>query len=414
MAMMPIATGKGLNLTSHISDTHDRLYTADAFRLRQILDNLIGNALKYTDNGEVTVRAEIRDGRTLHIDVTDTGKGMTPDETKHIFDAFKRLGGNGGTDGVGLGLAITNDFVNLLGGTISVVSAKGSGTTFSVVIPVELATSTTVQKTSCGEMAEDSTASPIIGNPSDMAECHNILIVDDDPLQLSLLKEQTARMSTADSRTANIRTASTAAEVMQAIDTQCPDVVLMDVEMPEISGEQLMKSVKSQYPDIRIIAMTAHDQGIRQKLLKAGFVDCLFKPINRQCLMHALNLYDFSSLTSFAAGDPDAAADILRCFVSQLEQYAEKIVNSVSNTTQPERPQLAHIAHKAMPTLTMTGFHTLQHLTALTPEHISKLTDEEVNIHSTIVLTEINEITNALNIHFKKNKKCAIVHHFTQ
>lgn len=401
-AMMPIAKGKGLRLTSHINDTQGNLYTADAFRLRQILDNLVSNALKYTDNGEVTVKAEIHDGRMLHIDVKDTGRGMAPDETEHIFDAFKRLGGNGGTDGVGLGLAITNDFVNLLGGTISVVSAKGSGTTFSVAVPVEPTANAAVQNTSCSDMAEDSTATDGTENTSDTAACRKILIVDDDPLQLSLLKEQTARMSAADGNTLNIHTANTAAKAIQAIDAECPDVILMDVEMPEMGGEQLMESVKTQHPEIRIIAMTAHDPGIRQQLLKAGFSDCLFKPIDRQRLMHSLHLYDFSSLTSFAAGDPDAAADIMRSFVSQLELYAKGIAKTISNT-QPDRPQLAHIAHKSMPTLTMTGFRTLQQLTALTPEHIDTLTDKELKVHAAVILAEIRKIINGLNSHFNND-----------
>jgi hypothetical protein len=85
----------------------------------------------------------------------------------------------------------------------------------------------------------------------------------------------------------------------------------------------------------------------------------------------------------------------MRSFVSQLELYAEGIAKAIGNT-QPDRPQLAHIAHKSMPTLTMTGFHALQQLTALTPEHIDTLTDKELKANAAVTLTEIRKIINGL------------------
>ena len=92
----------------------------------------------------------------------------------------------------------------------------------------------------------------------------------------------------------------------------------------------------------------------------------------------------------------------MRSFVSQLELYAEGITKAVSNT-QAARQQLAHIAHKSMPTLTMTGFHALQQLTVLTPEHIDTLTDKELKVHAAVILAEIRKIINGLNSHFNND-----------
>ena len=137
--MQPLAMEKKLKLTTDVQVTESMLCQSDAFRIKQIVNNLVGNAIKYTDKGEVRVGVNIAN-RQLSISVKDTGCGMTPDELQTVFNAFTRLPGAQGKEGVGLGLTITREIVTLLGGEINVQSAKGKGSTFTVSLPVKIVT----------------------------------------------------------------------------------------------------------------------------------------------------------------------------------------------------------------------------------------------------------------------------------
>ena len=137
--MQPLAMEKKLKLATDVQVTESMLCRSDAFRIKQIVNNLVGNAIKYTDKGEVRVGVSIAN-RQLSISVKDTGCGMTPDELQTVFNAFTRLPGAQGKEGVGLGLTITREIVTLLGGEINVQSAKGKGSTFTVSLPVKIVT----------------------------------------------------------------------------------------------------------------------------------------------------------------------------------------------------------------------------------------------------------------------------------
>ena len=137
--MQPLAMEKKLKLATDVQVTESTLCRSDAFRIKQIVNNLVGNAIKYTDKGEVRVGVSIAN-RQLSISVKDTGCGMTPDELQTVFNAFTRLPGAQGKEGVGLGLTITREIVTLLGGEINVQSAKGKGSTFTVSLPVKIVT----------------------------------------------------------------------------------------------------------------------------------------------------------------------------------------------------------------------------------------------------------------------------------
>ena len=113
-------------------------YRADAFRIRQILNNLVSNAIKYTDKGSVTIQAAISPQHLLTFSVRDTGKGMTTEERQKVFQAFTRLKSAQGIEGTGLGLNITQELVNLLQGTLRLESVKDKGSTFTVTIPLAL------------------------------------------------------------------------------------------------------------------------------------------------------------------------------------------------------------------------------------------------------------------------------------
>ena len=137
--MQPLAMAKQLRLATDINVAEDMFCRSDAFRIKQIVNNLVSNAIKYTDEGEVRVGITVMNG-WMTLSVSDTGCGMTPEELQSVFNAFTRLPGAQGKEGVGLGLTITREIVTLLGGRINVVSTKGKGTTFRVGLPVKVVT----------------------------------------------------------------------------------------------------------------------------------------------------------------------------------------------------------------------------------------------------------------------------------
>ena len=137
--MQPLAMAKQLRLATDINVAEDMFCRSDAFRIKQIVNNLVSNAIKYTDEGEVRVGITVLNG-WMTLSVSDTGCGMTPEEQQSVFNAFTRLPGAQGKEGVGLGLTITREIVTLLGGRINVASTKGKGTTFRVCLPVKVVT----------------------------------------------------------------------------------------------------------------------------------------------------------------------------------------------------------------------------------------------------------------------------------
>ena len=137
--MQPLAMAKQLRLVTDINVAEDMFCRSDAFRIKQIVNNLVSNAIKYTDEGEVRVGITVMNG-WMTLSVSDTGCGMTPEELQSVFNAFTRLPGAQGKEGVGLGLTITREIVTLLGGRINVASTKGKGTTFRVCLPVKVVT----------------------------------------------------------------------------------------------------------------------------------------------------------------------------------------------------------------------------------------------------------------------------------
>ena len=137
--MQPLAMAKQLRLVTDINVAEDIFCSSDAFRIKQIVNNLVSNAIKYTDEGGVRVGITVLNG-WMTLSVSDTGCGMTPEELQSVFNAFTRLPGAQGKEGVGLGLTITREIVTLLGGRINVASTKGKGTTFRVCLPVKVVT----------------------------------------------------------------------------------------------------------------------------------------------------------------------------------------------------------------------------------------------------------------------------------
>lgn len=377
--MQPLAAKRGLQLNCFVSpEMHDVICHADAFHIRQIVDNLLGNALKYTDEGSVSVAARLSCG-SLVFSVADTGIGMTADEQQRIFQAFTRLPGAQGREGVGLGLSITHEMVQLLGGTISVESQKGHGSRFTVSVPVTILDAATARQTADNAPAANALSGSVPERVSVVGgdESVRIVIVDDDDLQLQLLREMFGRLAGAHWE---IRATQHADEAVRLVRSLHPHILFTDVEMPEMNGTELLRLVADS--PAHKVAMTAHDMSIAEELRKRGFDACLFKPFRLDALagtvsrftglaVHAAETDYFSPLTSFADGDKEAEGQILAELRKSVEGYMTALGSAVSLA------DTAQVAHKVMPVLAMLHGTSCDWLLPLTPERIATTSAEE-------------------------------------
>ena len=297
--MQPLAMEKKLKLATDVQVTESMLCRSDAFRIKQIVNNLVGNAIKYTDKGEVRVGVSIAN-RQLSISVKDTGCGMTPDELQTVFNAFTRLPGAQGKEGVGLGLTITREIVTLLGGNIRVQSTKGKGSTFTVSLPVKIVTNqgvhlSQVHQQSNQQVHQQSQPDSLIGAletsaPPKEKSQHptlSVVIVDDDRLQGQLLTEMLQRI---EGISFNTTTTIHASEAIAIATKSAPNIVFTDIEMPEMNGSEIMRRIRNNAEvqqrscTTKFVAMTAHEQSIMPQLRSDGFDACLFKPFAVQTL----------------------------------------------------------------------------------------------------------------------------------
>ena len=325
--MQPLAMAKQLRLATDINVAEDMFCRSDAFRIKQIVNNLVSNAIKYTDEGEVRVGITVMNG-WMTLSVSDTGCGMTPEELQSVFNAFTRLPGAQGKEGVGLGLTITREIVTLLGGRINVVSTKGKGTTFRVCLPVKVVANQGIHSGGAlvssaptkqqvhqqskelhqqsKEVHQQNKYNSMVGAletsapPKGNSQHHNtstsqptisVVIVDDDRLQGQLLNEMLRRI---DGVQFDITTTIHADEAIKIAVEKNPHIVFTDIEMPEMNGSEIMRRIRNassttsatDKPVLRtkFVAMTAHEQSIMPQLRSDGFDACLFKPFSMQTL----------------------------------------------------------------------------------------------------------------------------------
>ena len=357
------------------------LFLADAFRIRQILDNLVSNAIKYTDHGSVNIEArvsKIMGKLTLTLSVQDTGKGMTDEEKQKVFLAFTRLKSAQGIEGTGLGLSITQELVSLLGGEIQLHSTLGKGSSFIVTLPIEPApkddSQEDIKQTSNHQEAKESDnkkkAQQEFAN-------HKVLILDDDKLQLQLLQEMLRRIA-GDSW--QVFACNHVIDALTILHNEQPALMLMDIEMPEMNGTEMITHIN--HTNMTVIAMTAHDTSIREQLIKAGFDDCLFKPFSMEKLSAILGIDSepqshFDALLAFAEDDEEAAKEILNTVKQELAEHLKNLKEAMEEDSL-FIDKIGKAAHKLLPIASMMQMSCLEELKALSPEHIQENGEEEI------------------------------------
>jgi CheY-like chemotaxis protein len=263
----------------------------DPQRIRQIAFNLVGNAVKFTHEGHVEVRASLErpagaPSGTLRLTVEDTGCGISEEDLARIGSAYVQVGSkmsrNGGT---GLGLAICKQLAAAMGGRIDVESELGKGSTFTVTIP-----GVKVVESEVGENSSSSRKDAGIHTPTQNSNSNShlrILIVDDSKMNIMVLKAQLKNLGQFE--VASAGDGQEALELLRSRGAKSFDLVLTDMWMPMLDGSGLIKAIRADpaLSGMRVVVVTA-DVEFRAKFAEDGFDDILLKPVTRDNLVELL------------------------------------------------------------------------------------------------------------------------------
>lgn len=264
------AKEKGLRLLLDQSSKLPRYINGDEARLRQVLINLVGNAIKFTDQGGVTVRLGTKKNRIAHllIDVEDSGPGISQENQQRLFHPFVQLAEGGNQKGTGLGLTITRQIVQLMGGTISIESELGKGAIFHVELPLSEAKASDIVKPK--ETVKGEVTGLIPGQPT-----YRILIVEDQLENRLLLTQLMERIGL------TVMSAENGEQGVQLFQSWHPHLIWMDRRMPVMDGIAATKAIR-ELPDgkeVKIVAVTASAfMEQRAEMLNAGMDDFVRKP----------------------------------------------------------------------------------------------------------------------------------------
>lgn len=371
-SFLPLAEKKQLQLDFKEKLPETLTLEGDPFRIRQIVENLLSNALKFTAAGGITLQAEYH-GNQFVFCVSDTGCGMTASEQERIFKEFTRLSSAQGQEGFGLGLSITRKLVELLLGRIDIESAPGKGSTFKVSMPLP----------SISPKPAPGSKEPAITLP----KIHlRIAIIDDDRIQMHLTE---AMLHNAAEEVKGFKVETVCCEqpeeLIEQLKNRTFDLVFTDIQMPAMNGFELLHHLRNQNfaqaQSIPVIAITARGDMNENDFQQKGFAGMLQKPFNQSELKkvvknalphltvsdnipdtspvqkeahetspHTDQPYNFSPLTAFSEDDPEAAKEILRTFAQETQKNMEKLQTAISSK---DMEALCATAHKMLPTFLM-------------------------------------------------------------
>lgn len=362
-SFLPGAEKKQLTLNFEENIPRTLNLEGDPFRIRQIAENLISNALKFTSQGSITIQVDYEQNR-FTFRVEDTGCGMSIQEQQRVFQAFTRLQSAQGQEGFGLGLSITKKLIELLNGEITIESAPGKGSMFQVVLFLPKVTKAPITQ---------------VETLSDDKKQWRILLIDDDRIQLNLTEVMIYDLFNHAQHNIPpvIKCCTQPEELFKLIASETFDIVFTDIQMPAMNGFELLQKLRSldvpQAKNIPVIAITARSDMDETDFCTQGFAGCLHKPFNQTELLKIFKThmqedwkgntvqtdskpsdtectYNFSPLTAFSGDDPAAAHEILETFIGESTKNYERMKQALSNKDMAD---LCNVAHKMLPTFTM-------------------------------------------------------------
>lgn len=353
---------KGLYLKINNKIPKETYFQCAPNLIKQILNNLISNAIKFTHEGGVKVTSFIQnENKELVVSIKDTGIGILEEDKENIFKYFGR-GIRAGeymydVEGHGLGLAITDRLVKLLGGTIQFESKKNVGTEFQVVIPI-------------AETVEEQRGNNEPINSSNLhynIEGVQVLFVDDDVPMLNVYSSLVSKYG------ATVHTFYQPREVIDFLKENRVDIVFTDIQMPEINGFQLVKKIRNinnYYSNIPVIALSARSEMKKKDYMEAGFTQFLIKPISFQTLLTLIDatrktnqnvkvqtlqnntLKGISGLIEYVKDDKATSLEILNTFKLENERKIDEIRKAI---VKEDWENIQSNAHKLLPLMRMIG-----------------------------------------------------------
>jgi signal transduction histidine kinase/DNA-binding response OmpR family regulator len=298
------AQAKNLELSLDISAQAPRFVRSDAGKLRQVLTNLLGNALKYTDEGAVVVRVDAMPGDNsqqimLTFDVVDTGIGIAPEDQARIFEPFVQAGSTRTRKGTGLGLSISRHFVRLLGGTIQVDSAQGRGSRFHVEVPAETA--------EASDVMQNADLTRVVGLEPGQPD-YRILVVEDQRENWLLMERLLKTVGF------QLQWAEDGAKAVEIFETWRPHFIWMDLRLPVLGGLEAARRIRQRDggQEVKIVAVTASAfASQRDEVLAVGMDDFLRKPYRSReifdCMARHLGVrYVYRALPQAPSGNSPA------------------------------------------------------------------------------------------------------------
>jgi signal transduction histidine kinase/CheY-like chemotaxis protein len=291
MLLQPSAQAKGLALCIQYDLHPSKRFVADPGRIRQVVTNLMGNAVKFTLEGRVLLRVAgepvSATETSLQITVEDTGIGIAEDKVDHVFGEFNQVEDdrNRQFEGTGLGLTITKRLVELMGGEIWVRSEMGVGSCFGfrVVFPNDPASIEHEQ--TVAQKAEVATEPP----EQNRVAIPKVLLAEDNRTNQLVFRKMVSKLDI------DLAIANDGFEAVSAFESETPDVIFMDISMPGMDGKEAtarIRELEGTGPNVPIIAVTAHAmEGDRDMILKAGLTDYLTKPLRKDALLEKLERY---------------------------------------------------------------------------------------------------------------------------
>lgn len=381
-----VVNNKGILFLCDFKDT-DVVLQGDVDRIEQIIDNLLANAVKFTETGTIHFNVAYKDGN-LSLEIRDTGIGMDENTLSRIFRPFERLASEMNADGFGLGLPITKGLVNLMGGTIDVESETGCGSTFRVSLPLPLS----------GERIEHETSAL----PATLSLPQSVLVIDNDRLQLEIVKEMMERNGVSCTACSNAR------ELVKEMRKRDYDLLLSDIQMPGTNGFEILNLLRNSNignsRTIPVIAMTARGDREKEAFAGSGFADCIYKPFSMNELLDTISataphkdleepcVPDFDTFTA----DVRDKRKLIQTFIIQSRQDMADLQSAINANDIAE---LRDIAHRIQPSLELlqaeepvSGFRTALKNEPIDPDTIEEYTKRIIKHISMLVTAAENTI----------------------
>jgi CheY-like chemotaxis protein/two-component sensor histidine kinase/HPt (histidine-containing phosphotransfer) domain-containing protein len=384
--LQPLAKQKGLRLSATIDPEVNKVLKADSLRIEQILFNLVGNSLKFTPQGRVDLKCEVvtdyANFQKILIKVIDTGIGM---DQKYIETIFKKFSQEDKAvtrkfGGTGLGMAITKELVSLMHGDITIESEKGKGTTFFITLPLEK------------------------GNP-DKIKLHNnqtnvdisgisILVVEDNKMNRMVLQNSLQYFN------CEVTEAENGVEALELLKQNTYDVILMDIQMPEMDGLEATKIIRNEFKlNVPIIALTANAFKTEIENCKnAGMDDYVTKPFDEYLLIETIanltvnrpknklsdndntaeKVYNLTVLHNLSRGNIDFIKKMILIFI---EQTSNTLTDLDKAFIEDNFTEISRLIHKIKPSVESLGINNiLKDITTL--ERIAKTTTNKNEIEN--------------------------------